>query len=115
MNSDLVDTAQGYLGLLAGALAFRAKAAPTQQQSYEPLATAMTQLALCLRNTNATERELITAICSASSVWTEWHDKHTKFWEHLAASELEYLERGDALAVIGALPKVPNAATEASK
>jgi hypothetical protein len=103
MNSDLQDTAQGYIGLLAGALAFRAKAAPTQQQNYEPLTTAMTRLALCLRKQGTTERDMIIAIRNASSVWSEWQEQYCHFWERLAKSELEYLEQGDVLAEINQL------------
>lgn len=101
--NELKEVANGYIGLLAGALASRAKAAPTQQQSYEPLATAMTQLALCLRKPNTTHDELVKVICTASMVWTEWQDNYTRFWDCLAKDEQEYLEQGDLFAEINQL------------
>lgn len=95
---ELRETGQGYLKLLAGALALRAKASPTQQLSYEPLVDAMTQLALCLRNPNATLNELLLAIYLASDSWTEWHDNYTHFWERIETEHAAALERGDLLA-----------------
>lgn len=101
MNSDLQDTAQGYIGLLQRALALRAKAAPTQQLSYEPLVEAMTQLALCLRNANTTSNELTLAVYLASSVWTEWHDDHTDFWQKLLIEHAAEWDNNDPITSLG--------------
>lgn len=93
--------ATSYIGLLQGALAMRAKAAPTQQLSYEPLVEAMTQLALCLRNKNTTQDQLMLAVYLASSVWTEWHDEHTHFWNELLAQHAIEWDNNDLIASLG--------------
>lgn len=101
MDAELQSVAKGYIGLLQRALALRAKAAPTQQLSYEPLVEAMTQLALCLRNANTTSNELTLAVYLASSVWTEWHDDHTDFWNELLAQHAIEWDNNDLITSLG--------------
>lgn len=101
--NELRELAQGYVRLLAGALALRAKVAPTQQHYYEPLAEAMAQLALCLRSNTVTFSELALNVYLADSCWQEWHDNYTRFLERITQEEQAQLAAGDFIAELGEL------------
>lgn len=100
MNSELAAMAKTYIGMLQAALSARAKASPTQQQSYEPLVEAMTHLVQCLRKPETTQNELTLAVYLASSVWTEWHDEHTDFWQKLLVEYVYEWDNNDPLVIL---------------
>lgn len=98
--SEAKQLAMDYIKQIAGALALRARSAPTTT-GYEPLADAMARLSLCLRNPNVSEKELLQTIYLADLCWQEWFEAHTRFDERIAKEHRAALTDGDWIAVLG--------------
>jgi hypothetical protein len=102
MNSELQQLAKDYIKQIAASLAIRSKSSPTRTTNGEwnPLVEAMGRLAMCVRNPATTDAEYIKAINEASSWWTSWYDKQTRFEERLADAHKAAFEAGDWMAVL---------------
>lgn len=98
--NEIKEIAQGYIKLIAGALAIRSKTAPTVSHLYDPLARSMASLAMCLRNPHATMQEYMQAIKEASSWWDEWYVRGTQCEQRIYAEHEAAVKGGDWIAAL---------------